>query len=81
MFIELGRQFPQLRRSDMCWMSLLRSWKIYCVTRSINIPRLWRYRIREFASSIPSARTPKAPPIYVQASVNWDLNIQIHRAK
>jgi hypothetical protein len=25
--------------------------------------------VREFASGIPSRRTPKAPPIYAQASV------------
>jgi len=63
MFIDLGRQFLQLRRSDIRHRSLLRSWDIYCVTRSINIPRLWRYRIREFASGIPSPRTPKVVAI------------------
>src|SRR5262245_45356954 len=37
----------------------------YCSTGSINIPRLWRCRIRPFASGIPSPRTPKAPPFIV----------------
>jgi hypothetical protein len=33
-------------------------------TISMNIPRLRRYRIREFASSIPGSRAPKTPSIY-----------------
>jgi hypothetical protein len=35
---------------------LLRSLGNYCATRSINIPRLWRQVIREFASSITRDR-------------------------
>jgi hypothetical protein len=46
----------------MCRMSLLRSWEIYRVMRSINIPRLWRYGIREFASSISCLRKSKTVP-------------------
>ena len=42
-------------------MSLLRRWEIYRVMRSINIPRLWRYGIREFAGSITPVPTPHSP--------------------
>jgi hypothetical protein len=44
----------------------------YCATISINIPRLRRSRIGEFASSIRTRRrTPNAPPIFARASVNY----------
>ena len=42
----------------MCHISLLRSFGRYRATHSINIPRLWRSGIREFANSIRvAART------------------------
>ena len=56
MFIELAGGETELRRSEMCQMSLLRSSVRYRATHSINIPRLWRSGIREFANSIHSAK-------------------------
>jgi hypothetical protein len=47
-------------------MSLLRSWEIYRVTRSINIPRLRRSGIREFASSIRALSHSPLPIPYSQ---------------
>ena len=44
LFIEITRR-----------MSLLRSLETYCATCSINITRLWRSRIWEFASIISRA--------------------------
>ena len=44
----------------------------YCVTRSINIPRLWRYGSREFASSIRARRTP-----YAAALLNTQLETDV----
>jgi len=44
-------------------VSRLRSWEIYRVMRSINIPRLRRYGIREFASSIRTQGAPYATAI------------------
>jgi hypothetical protein len=52
MFIEITSDRPKLRRSDIWRMSLLRSLESYCATCSINITRLWRSRIWEFAGSI-----------------------------
>ena len=50
-------------------MSLLRNWEIYRVTHSINIPRLRRSGIREFASSIkqnhPTGHSQIRPAIVV----------------
>ena len=40
-------------------MSLLQSLGGYCATQSINIPRLWRSGIREFASSIKCRTRPQ----------------------
>jgi hypothetical protein len=45
----------------MCWMSLLRSLGNYCGTFSINIPRLWRWGLREFAGSIAGVNAWKVP--------------------
>jgi hypothetical protein len=53
MFIELACGAPDLRRSDMCHISLLRSFGRYRTTHSINIARLWRPGIRGFANNIP----------------------------
>ncbi|HEX2491999.1 MAG TPA: hypothetical protein VHR27_21520, partial [Blastocatellia bacterium] len=59
----------QLRRSDIRRMSLLRSWEIYRVTRSINILRLRRSGIKEFAASIkqnhPTGHNQIRPAIVV----------------
>ena len=55
MFIELAGGETERRRSGMCHMSLLRSSVRYRATHSINIPRLWRSGIREFANSIKPA--------------------------
>jgi hypothetical protein len=60
MFIEIGRELsPQLRRSDIKHISLLRSSGNYCVT---GYKHLAPPALMEFACSIPGYRTPKAPP-------------------
>ena len=56
MFIELAGGETEIRRSGLCHMSLLRISVRYRATHSINIPRLWRSGIREFANSIPLCR-------------------------
>jgi hypothetical protein len=80
MFIELAgelSQAPEERnvgtfRSSGAWELLY--------ARSINIPRLWRCRIREFASSIPNNRTPEAVAVSFSCPVQlfWTPSILSH---
>jgi hypothetical protein len=52
MFIGMAGGASELRMSDIRPMSLIRSSVRYRATHSINIPRLWRSGIRDFANSI-----------------------------
>ena len=76
MFIEIGGRHAQAPEERNVLDAAPTELGNYCATNSINIPRLWRSGIREFASSIRASRTP-----YAAAPLNTQLETDVNKSR